>query len=104
MITASISGKSPIVIAAATTRLGPAQLTGEARSENCGSVRIFRPFNWIRKVACPIQVKLVETPAGWALYPEYEDCRRVALENNVPLKDVFAAVNHCTPENFISEE
>jgi uncharacterized protein (TIGR00299 family) protein len=52
----------------------------------------------------PVLVKRVETHAGRALYPEYEDCRRVALENNVPLKDVYAAVNRCTPEDFISEE
>jgi uncharacterized protein (TIGR00299 family) protein len=47
-----------------------------------------------------IQVKRVETPTGYALYPEYEDCRRVALENNVPLKDVYATVNRCLPEEF----
>jgi uncharacterized protein (DUF111 family) len=47
-----------------------------------------------------IQVKRVETPAGHALYPEYEDCRRVALENRVPLKDIYAAVNRCLPEEF----
>jgi uncharacterized protein (TIGR00299 family) protein len=48
----------------------------------------------------PVQAKRVETPTGYALYPEYEDCRRVALENNVPLKDVYAAVNCCSPEKF----
>ena len=47
-----------------------------------------------------IQVKRVETPTGYAQYPEYEDCRRVALENNVPLKDVYATVNRCSPEEF----
>ena len=47
-----------------------------------------------------VQVKRVETPTGYALYPEYEDCRRVALENKVPLKDVYAAVNRCSPEDF----
>lgn len=48
----------------------------------------------------PIQVKRLETPTGYALYPEYEDCRRLALENKVPLKDVYAAVNRCSPEEF----
>jgi uncharacterized protein (TIGR00299 family) protein len=47
-----------------------------------------------------VQVKRVETPAGSVLYPEYEDCRRVARENKVPLKDVYAAVNRCAPEEF----
>ena len=47
-----------------------------------------------------VQMKRVETPTGYALYPEYEDCRRVALENKVPLKDVYAEVNRCSPEEF----
>ena len=47
-----------------------------------------------------IQVKRVETYSGYALYPEYEDCRRVALENRVPLKDVYTVVNRCSPEEF----
>jgi len=42
----------------------------------------------------------VETPSGYALYPEYEDCRMVALENKVPLKDVYLEVNRCSPEEF----
>ena len=48
----------------------------------------------------PVQAKRVETPTGYALYPEYEECRRLALENKVPLKDVYAAVNRCSPEEF----
>jgi hypothetical protein len=48
----------------------------------------------------PVQAKRVETPSGYALYPEYEDCRRVALENKVPLKDVYLEVNRCSPEEF----
>jgi len=48
----------------------------------------------------PVQVKRVETPSGFTLYPEYEDCRRVALESGVPLQDVYAAVNRCKPEDF----
>jgi len=52
----------------------------------------------------PVQVKRVETPTGYAFYPEYEDCRRVALENKVPLKDVYAEVNRCSPEEFKKKE
>jgi uncharacterized protein (TIGR00299 family) protein len=52
----------------------------------------------------PVQTKRVETPTGYALYPEYEDCRRVALENKVPLKDIYAAVNRCHPEEFIQSD
>jgi len=51
-----------------------------------------------------VKVKRVETPAGYVLYAEYEDCRRVALENNVPLKDVYAAVNRCASGDFIQSE
>ncbi len=51
----------------------------------------------------PVQVKRVETPAGYVLYPEYEDCRRLALENKVPLKDVYAEVNRCSPAEFEKE-
>ena len=52
----------------------------------------------------PIQVKLVEAPTGYVLYPEYEDCRRVAVENTVPLKDVYTAVNRCSPKEFVKAE
>jgi uncharacterized protein (DUF111 family) len=46
----------------------------------------------------------VETPAGHVLYPEYEDCRRVALENKVPLKDIYAAVSRCSLEEYIKND
>lgn len=49
----------------------------------------------------PVQVKRVETPTGHVLYPEYEDCRRLALENKAALKDVYAAVHKCSPEEFV---
>ena len=51
-----------------------------------------------------VEVKKVETPHGPTLYPEYEDCRRLALEKNLPLKDIYAAVNRCNPSDFITEE
>lgn len=51
-----------------------------------------------------VLVKRVETSTGIVLYPEYEDCCRVASANNVPLKDVFAAVNRCGVEEFIPNE
>lgn len=52
----------------------------------------------------PVQVKQVETPAGPVLYPEYEACRKLAVEHRVPLKDVYAAVNRCKPGEFIQGE
>lgn len=49
----------------------------------------------------PLQVKKVDTPSGTVLYPEYEDCRRLAEQNNVPLKEVYAKVYGSSPEKFI---
>jgi uncharacterized protein (TIGR00299 family) protein len=51
-----------------------------------------------------VMVKRVQTPSGPVLYPEYEDCHRLALENKVPLKDVYAAVNRCKPEEFVKKK
>lgn len=51
----------------------------------------------------PLQVKKVETPCGAVLYPEYEDCRRIAEQNSVPLKEVYAEVYRCSPEKFIKD-
>jgi len=39
-----------------------------------------------------VRVKKVTTPAGEVLTPEYEDCKRLAAANNVPLKEVYAEV------------
>jgi hypothetical protein len=50
-----------------------------------------------------VAVKQVETPAGLVLYPEYEDCRRLAIEKNLPLKEIYAAVNRCRPADFSPE-
>ncbi len=47
-----------------------------------------------------VRVKLAETPNGPVLYPEYEDCRRLALETGLPLKEIYTAVNRCRPEDF----
>jgi len=47
-----------------------------------------------------VKVKRVETPTGVVLYPEYEDCRRLAEEGRRPLKEIYAAVQRCRPEDF----
>ncbi|MDH5298494.1 MAG: LarC family nickel insertion protein, partial [Desulfobulbaceae bacterium] len=51
-----------------------------------------------------VKVKRVETPAGPVLTPEYEDCRRLARDNRVVLRQVYAAVQRCTPAEFRKEE
>ncbi len=52
----------------------------------------------------PIGVKLVETPDGPVLYPEYESCRQLALEKDLPLKEIYSAVNRCLHQDFKEEE
>jgi uncharacterized protein (TIGR00299 family) protein len=47
-----------------------------------------------------IAVKKVATPAGDILYPEYEDCRRLALEKGIPLQQVYREVSRAPLENF----
>lgn len=50
-----------------------------------------------------VGVKLVETPTGKVLYPEYEDCRRLAAESSRTLKEIYTAVQRCRPEEFQGE-
>jgi len=40
----------------------------------------------------PVDAKMVKTPAGNKLYPEYESCRRAAEQHEVPLDHVYRAV------------
>ncbi|MEJ2034239.1 MAG: DUF111 family protein, partial [Deltaproteobacteria bacterium] len=48
----------------------------------------------------PLQVKRVETPAGPRLRPEFEDCRRLAMENGVPLAAIYAEAEGKTQADF----
>jgi len=50
-----------------------------------------------------VKVKRVETPAGIKLYPEYEDCRRLAKDQQVPLQEVYSEVARCRAEEFQKE-
>lgn len=50
-----------------------------------------------------VKVKRVETPTGEVLTPEYEDCRRLAGESGRTLKEIYAAVQRCRPEDFQEE-
>lgn len=51
----------------------------------------------------PVRVKRVESPTGMALTPEYEDCRRLALASGRTIKEIYAAVQRCRPEDFQEE-
>jgi uncharacterized protein (TIGR00299 family) protein len=50
-----------------------------------------------------VKVKRVESPTGIVLYPEYEDCRRMAEVSGRTLKEIYAAVQRCRPEEFQEE-
>jgi uncharacterized protein (TIGR00299 family) protein len=45
-----------------------------------------------------IMAKKVQTPRGTVIYPEYEACRKVAEEKNIPLARVYQAVSRTTGE------
>ncbi|MBU4263429.1 MAG: nickel pincer cofactor biosynthesis protein LarC [Proteobacteria bacterium] len=47
-----------------------------------------------------VAVKKVTTPAGDILYPEYEDCRRLALEKKIPLQQVYREVGRASLVDF----
>lgn len=47
-----------------------------------------------------VAVKKVVTPSGDILYPEYEDCRRLALEKKIPLQHIYREVGRALLEDF----
>jgi pyridinium-3,5-bisthiocarboxylic acid mononucleotide nickel chelatase len=54
-------------------------------------IKIYRKIEKIETVYGPIQCKVAGIKSGEVLnvFPEYEDCKKIALENKVPLKDVM---------------
>jgi hypothetical protein len=50
-----------------------------------------------------VRVKKVTTPSGEVLTPEYEDCKRVAIAQGVPIKVVYAEVARAEREKFKGE-
>lgn len=44
----------------------------------------------------PVKAKKITTPDGTVITPEFEECRRLALEKNIPVKDIYSEVNRCT--------
>lgn len=50
-----------------------------------------------------VRVKKVTTPAGEVLTPEYEDCKRVAIAHNVPIKQVYAEVGCAERPDFTKD-
>ncbi len=68
------------VMFAETTTLGLRIYSAERRVQEREIVQVSTPWG-------PVRVKISAQGAA----PEYEDCRRIAEEKNVPLKDVMAA-------------
>jgi len=40
-----------------------------------------------------VQCKKISTPTGTVITPEYEECRRLALEHRVPIRLVYAEIS-----------
>jgi uncharacterized protein (DUF111 family) len=59
-----------------------------------------RQTGTVKTIWGSVKVKRVETPVGPAIYPEYEDCQRLAIEHDITLKEVYAEINRCSPEEF----
>ncbi len=59
-----------------------------------------RSSGWVKTVFGKTRVKRLEAPNGIFLSPEYEDCKRIAAEEKVPLRTVYEAVQRATPEDF----
>ncbi|RJX25750.1 MAG: nickel pincer cofactor biosynthesis protein LarC [Desulfurivibrio sp.] len=51
-----------------------------------------------------VAVKKVTTPAGDILYPEYEDCRRLALAKGIPLQQVYREVGRASLADFRADQ
>ncbi len=43
----------------------------------------------------PIKAKKIATPNGTVLTPEFEECRRIALSKNIPIREIYSEVNYC---------
>ena len=44
----------------------------------------------------PVRAKKIATPNGTVITPEFEECRRIALEKNIPIKEVYSEVIRST--------
>ena len=63
-----------------------------------------RSSGWVQTTFGKTRVKRLHTPTGIVLSPEYEDCRRIAQTQKVPLRAVYEAVQRTPPEDFRDEE
>jgi len=73
------------IIFSETTTLGIRQQTMERLCLSRETVKVETPLGQVRIKVAKLGDKMIN------LSPEYEDCRRLALENKKPLKEVYAA-------------
>jgi uncharacterized protein (TIGR00299 family) protein len=59
-----------------------------------------RSLGSVETRAGKVRVKLIESPDGLRMTPEYEDCRRIASESGLTLAEVYRAVAAQTPDQF----
>jgi len=52
-----------------------------------------REFITVQTRFGPVRAKKISSPAGTVITPEFEDCRRIALEKGVPIREIYAAVS-----------
>ena len=58
----------------------------------------------IASIFGPIRVKKITDPTGIRLTPEYEDCKKLAAENNVPLTKIYLEATRQPIHNFKPDE
>ncbi len=51
-----------------------------------------------------IKAKKVLTPGGPVIYPEYEDCRIIAMKNGIPLNRIYSTVAGQSLEGFVEDD
>jgi uncharacterized protein (TIGR00299 family) protein len=73
------------IILAETTAIGLRFREEERLTLERKQIRIATPWG-------EIEAKRVLTPAGARIYPEYEECRKIAMHHKIPLQDVYRAV------------
>ena len=62
-----------------------------------------RRYGTVRSSLGEIRVKEVETPSGKRLYPEYEECRKVASDTGKSLQEIYREVYKCSVDDFRPE-
>jgi len=80
------------IIFSETTTLGIRQQTMERLCLSRETVKVETPLGQVRIKVAKLGHKMIN------LSPEYEDCRRLALENKKPLKEVYAAAQAAAME------